>query len=275
MNLIIFTDLDATLLNYEDYSFRGALPSLKRIKRLGVPLIITTSKTRREVEFIQKDLEIDEPYIVENGAAIYFPPKYMDFFIENNKQEPPFCITHIIQLGTTYEPIRSFIDEMREKFPIRGFGDMSISEISEITGLSPQRAEFAKEREYSEPFIMERDQDIPLLQRLAVERGIKITKGGRFYHMTGMYQDKGEAVKIVRDIFDRKDGNKHPTIGVGDSLNDLPMLKNVDIPVIVPHPLNSYLDVSLPGLIKASSTGSKGWNDTIWRLLNEFETGDN
>ena len=272
MNIIIFTDLDGSLLNHDDYSFDEALPAINRIKSSRIPLILTTSKTRREVEILQMEMGIDNPFIIENGAAIYFTPKYTKFFNDNIQHKSPFQIIQIIQLGISYDRIRSFINDIRDQFNIRGFGDMSVQEISDITGLSPERAEFAKAREYTEPFIMDSDQDIHMLQGLAVERGIKITKGGRFHHMIGAHQDKGEAVKIVRGVFDRHEGKRYFTIGVGDSINDLPMLNNVDIPVIIPHPTRGYLDVSLPGLVKAGRPGCRGWNDIMNRILDGLET---
>jgi mannosyl-3-phosphoglycerate phosphatase len=269
MKTLIFTDLDGSLLNHGDYSFDAAVPALSRIKGSGIPLILTTSKTRREVELLQKDLGIDDPFIIENGAAIYFPSKYTEFFIDNIRQEPPF---QIIQLGISYDRIRSFINDIRDRFNIRGFGDMSVQEISDITGLSHRHAEFAMAREYTEPFLIGRDQDIYVLQDLAMERGIKVTKGGRFHHMIGVYQDKGEAIKIVRDVFDRHEGKRHLTIGIGDSINDLPMLNNVDIPVLIPHPVRGCLEASLPGLVRAGSPGCKGWNDIMESILDGLET---
>jgi mannosyl-3-phosphoglycerate phosphatase len=274
MKILIFTDLDGTLLNHEDYSFNDALPMLGRIRKTGIPLILTTSKTRREVELLQKEIGIDDPFIVENGAAIYFPPKYTDFFIDGSQQEAPFQIMQIIQLGISYDRIRAFIEEIRDQFDIRGFGDMSVQEISDMTGLTIRRAEFARARQYTEPFIMGQDQDIYRLQGLAVEQDIKITKGGRFHHMIGVNQDKGEAVKMVRDIFDQKHGEKHLTIGLGDSINDVPMLNNVDIPVLIPHPERGYLEATFAGLVRAGEPGSKGWNDVMERLLNELETSN-
>jgi mannosyl-3-phosphoglycerate phosphatase len=272
MKILIFTDLDGSLLDYYDYSFDEALPALERIRKAGIPLILTTSKTRKETELLQKELGIDDPFIIENGAAIYFPHRYTEFFLGNIRQDPPFRIMQIIQLGISYDRIREFINDIRDQFHIRGFGDMSIREISDITGLSLLRAEFAKAREFTEPFIMDADKDIHMLQGLAVERGIKITKGGRFHHMIGVYQDKGDAVEIVRGIFDRKMGKKHFAIGIGDSINDLPMLKNVDLPVLIPHPVKGYLDASLPRLMKARIPGCKGWNEIVERILDELKT---
>jgi mannosyl-3-phosphoglycerate phosphatase len=271
MNIIIFTDLDGTLLNHDDYSFEDALPALDKIKKSGIPLILTTSKTRREVELLQMELGIDEPFIVENGAAIYFPSGYTKLFSGDINQQPPFLVTQIIQLGISYDKIRTFINDVREQFRIKGFGDMSVQEISDVTGLSLMHAELAKAREYTEPFLMDSNRDIYMLQGLAIKKKIKITTGGRFHHMIGIYQDKGEAVKLVRSIFNQMEGMKHISIGLGDSINDLPMLNNVDIPVLIPHPTKGYLDATFSGLVRASNPGSRGWNEVIERLLNELE----
>ncbi|MEN6467293.1 MAG: HAD hydrolase family protein, partial [Syntrophaceae bacterium] len=76
MQMIIFTDLDGSLLDHEDYSFEAARPSIERIKRLGIPLVMTTSKTRREVELLQREMGMSAPMIVENGGGIFCPPGY-------------------------------------------------------------------------------------------------------------------------------------------------------------------------------------------------------
>lgn len=272
MKLLIFTDLDGTMLNHDDYSYRDALPAIDRIRKSGISLILTTSKTRKEVELLRNEMGIYDPFIVENGAAIYFPNEYRKFIIEDTRHESPFLV---IQLGLSYDRIRSFINEVREQYNIRGFGDMSVDEIAHLTGLSREQAEFAGSREYTEPFIMDPDQDIDTLQDLAVEKDIKVTKGGRFYHMIGLNQDKGEAVKIIRDIFDRKERKRHLTIGIGDSINDVPMLDNVDIPVLIPHPYKGHINYYFPCLIKANKPGAQGWNEIIVRLLDEHTTNNN
>lgn len=48
-NIIIFTDLDGTLLDHNSYDFSEALEMLSYIKNHNIPLILTTSKTKIEV----------------------------------------------------------------------------------------------------------------------------------------------------------------------------------------------------------------------------------
>jgi mannosyl-3-phosphoglycerate phosphatase len=71
MTVVIFTDLDAILLHPNGYDFSGAGPALKRIKTRQIPLILVTSKSRPEVVPIQTQSGITDPFIVENGAALF------------------------------------------------------------------------------------------------------------------------------------------------------------------------------------------------------------
>jgi len=81
--LVIFTDLDGTLLGRETYSFEPAQPALQLIKHKGIPLILSSSKTRAEIELYRKKLENDHPFISENGGAVFIPKDYFPFTIEN------------------------------------------------------------------------------------------------------------------------------------------------------------------------------------------------
>ena len=57
--------------------------------------------------------------------------------------------------------------------------------------------------------------------------------------------------------------------GIGDSLNDLPLLLAVDHPVLVQKPDGSYdHEIDVPQLIHAPGIGPVGWNHAILDLLN-------
>lgn len=268
MKMVIFTDLDGSLLNHDDYSFGGARSSLARIKRHGIPLIFTTSKTRAEVELLQKEMKIREPFIIENGAAIFFPLGYDGWDLKIGVPMPPY---HLIRLGKSYSEIRSFLKKVRIPFGIRGFGDMTVREIATLAGLPKEKAKLAKKREFTEPFLMDGNGDTDRLQDLASCEDIKITKGGRFYHFIGAGQDKGKSVRITKGIFRQCIGEDVSFVGVGDSANDLPMLENVDIPVLIPHPDFSYEQVDVENLIRAVHPGSRGWNQAMESVLDDFE----
>src|SRR5215467_11671757 len=72
MRTLVFTDLDGTLLD-ENYSWRGAESALAELRRLRVPLILCTSKTRAEVQKLRTALKNNDPYSVENGGMVVIP----------------------------------------------------------------------------------------------------------------------------------------------------------------------------------------------------------
>ena len=263
MKLIIFTDLDSTLLDHNTYSFEEARPALRLIKEEDVPLILCTSKTFAETQHYQEILGINHPFIVEDGGAIYIPKNYFGFGFEHNEKKGFL----IIELGTPYNSLRKALMEIREelKKPLVGFGDMSHEEIARETGLSMEQAGRAAEREYDEPFRFEGDED--KLKELVKRKDLRLSKGGRYYHITGK-NDKGEAVALLSNFFKRKYGKEQViTIGIGDSENDFAMLDQVDEAYLVQRADKSYASENY---IKAEDIGPKGWNKVVETKIKEI-----
>jgi mannosyl-3-phosphoglycerate phosphatase len=266
-NLIIFTDLDGTLLD-SNYSFKDATSALKLIKERDIPLIICTSKTRAEIGQYRKRLKNTHPFISENGGGIFIPKEYfrfqvsgLRFQVEENEKY------HIIRLGARYSNLRKALEELRlEGFDIKGFGDMSIKEIAELTGLRISEARLAKEREFDEPFIFRGNKGrLEELKQSIESKGFNFTQG-EFFHIMGR-SDKGRAVEIVKGLYKRDKGSI-VTIALGDSLNDIEMLEKVDYPVIVKKANGRYdRRVKVKRLVKAGDIGPKGWNKAVKDLL--------
>ncbi|WP_367361468.1 HAD-IIB family hydrolase [Syntrophus sp. (in: bacteria)] len=269
MNILVFTDLDGSLLNHDDYSFEEARPTLDRLRGAKIPLVFVTSKTRREVEPLQNRLGFREPFIVENGGGIFVPRGYRSVSLpEEFREQGNFFV---LALGLPYGRIRGVFAAMKSRFKITGYGDLSSQEVAVLSGLAVEEAERAKAREFSEPFLLKSVPDLPELERLAAREGMKIVRGGRFYHLIGDRQDKGAAVRGVRSLYRGIFGMEHVAVGIGDSENDLPMLQEVDVPVLIPHPERGWLEASLPRLVKAPDPGSRGWNEALGRVLDELE----
>ena len=66
----IVTDLDGTLMD-EDYDISPARKTLNLLSELSIPVIPCTSKTASEVRHFRIENGLSDPFIVENGAAIY------------------------------------------------------------------------------------------------------------------------------------------------------------------------------------------------------------
>lgn len=71
--VVIYTDLDGTLLDHHTYSAEAASATLSKLRGLGIPVIPCTSKTVAETRPIAAQLGLDGPMIVENGAAVWIP----------------------------------------------------------------------------------------------------------------------------------------------------------------------------------------------------------
>jgi mannosyl-3-phosphoglycerate phosphatase len=266
--MIIFTDLDGTLLDYSTYSFEKAMPALNLIKQNKMPLVICSSKTKKEIEYYRKKLNNDHPFVSENGGGIFIPRGYFEFEFRGSgfefSDEDDY---QFIRLGAKYSDLRKAIEELRsEGFGVKGFGDMTIREISEETGLSIHEAEMAKGRDFDEPFIFDAGETERLRLFAAIKsKGFNVTQG-RFFHILGN-SDKGKAVSILIDLYKNKFGEVM-TIAFGDSSNDTPMLEKVDCPVVVQKPDGAYdQQIHLLNLRKAFGIGPEGWNRTVLSLL--------
>ncbi len=265
MNYIIFTDVDGTLVDHYTYSFDDALIVISQLKFLKIPIILNTSKTFYETVELQRRLRISDPFVVENGGGIFIPSD-LDLNLEDYEFES-FNDYKVLILGKTYEEIRGFLESYRDRYNLKGFGDMDISEIMERTSMDGERAKLSKKRMFSEPIIFESDKDLDEFKRICHREGFKLLKGGRFYHIVHHKQSKGRAVEILKDIYEKTFKRKFTSIGLGDGKNDEDMLRKVDIPVLIPNPSYGYADMSIEGLIKAKCFGSKGWAETLRKIL--------
>ena len=264
--LLIFSDLDGTLLDHTTYSLEAAKPALNALKLRNIPLIFCSSKTRPEIEIYRELTGNRHPFISENGGGIYVPRDYdTDSFDYDTKTDD----YKVIALGTKYDTLVEVLNSIRNDtgIKLKSFSEMKISEISEYTGLDPRLVKLSKMREYDEPFIIfGNDKAAYTIKEEIIGRGFNYTQGAIFHHIMGK-NDKGKAVKILLQIFK----NRFPDLksaGLGDSLNDLPMLEVVDIPILVQKPDGKYDQrIVLDNLIYADGVGPIGWNRSVLELL--------
>lgn len=211
MSLVVFSDLDGTLLDRDTYSWEAARPAIELLKERRIPLILCTSKTRFEVEHLRRELGIADPFIVENGSAIVLDEG------------------SVVELGLPYAEIRERL--VRTGFSFSGYGDLPLSEVCRLTGLAPEAARRAARREYSETlFTWQEGLDTAL-----ASQGLSGVQGTRFFTVTGQGVDKGKAVRRLLAKL-REDDPDLRSLGLGDSPNDAPMLAEVDVPILVQQP---------------------------------------
>lgn len=266
-NFVIFSDLDGTLLDHETFSFERARDALIALERADVPLVFCTSKTRQETEYWRERTGNRHPFIVENGGAIYIPYNYFPFEIRDASFRDGY---YLIELGERHDRLRQFLLSFRENIDstIRGFGDMSLEEIIALSGLSPEMAALARQREYDEPFTGGNQKSHRRLRKEAEKFGLKILGGSRFYHLTGK-SDKGTALQRVKRLYTQHLGEVQ-TVALGDSQNDEAMLASADLAYLVQRSDGSYDSrVRLSQLVYAQGIGPAGWSQAILDLLRQ------
>ena len=262
---IVFTDLDGTFLDRDTYSCAQALPALKLLRDRKIPVVFCSAKTYAEQEYYRSKLGIDDPFIVENGGAIYIPQDYFPFDIAYHRTRERY---YVIELGMAYSEIRSILQRIRSDAGahFKGFGDMSDEEVALETGLDLEAARRAKMREYDETVKLEGTaEDVDMVLRAIKKAGLTCAHGGRYYGVTGA-SDKGKAAAILIRLFKKKLGDIK-TIGLGDSANDLPMLTAVDIPVLVQKSGGTWDDLQLAEGRLVEGIGPAGWRKAIEELI--------
>lgn len=265
---IIFSDLDGTLLDQADYSFAAAKPALEAIRARGIPLVLCSSKTRAEIEEYRRRMGNEHPFVAENGGGIFIPQGYFTVLPDLPKpmEAEDFDGYRLVRLGTPYAEIRRRFVALREKtgIKVRGFADMKDAEVADLTGLSLEEAALAKRRDFDEAFIFDGPPDESFLKAIE-DDGLHWTRG-QYFHILGDH-DKGRAVRLLKSLYLREYGAS-ASIGLGDSLNDLPMLLSVNRAVLVRHADGGFdARIDMPGLIKTQQPGPFGWNDAVLQLL--------
>ena len=266
MKQIIFTDLDGTLLDSKTYSYEKSLAAINRLKGNGIPVIFCSAKTRAEQELYRRELRLFHPFIVENGSAIFIHRAYFPFPFDYHRAVDDLLA---IELSIPYSRVRKLLAKISKEndFRFTGFVDMSAAEVAEITGLNLEFAKLAKHREYDEPvrFDSSPEKDISKFLAKLGEAGLNWSHGGRLYHVMGG-GNKGKAVEILSGLY-RKMWGKIKTVGLGNGLNDLPMLSQVDIPILVQKRDCSWEAINLPRLHKVQGVGPEGWSRVILEVF--------
>lgn len=277
--LVIITDLDSTLLDHRTYSWDAAQPALDAIARERIPLVFCTSKTRAEVEALRRKTGNSHPFITENGGGLFIPHGYFPHPIANAE---PVRHYHCIALGREYSGVIAALEEISEETGVEvvGFHQMSAREIAHNTGLPLKDVELARQREFDEPFFFAGGTAAQEKQFAAAAqlRGFSVTRGSRFRHLFSG-SDKGRAVREL--LVHYRKAMKHSrvsAVALGDSLNDLPMLRAADKAILLPQrgigdtaEFDEEVLSALPRVTQARAPGPHGWNVAVLHLLGREE----
>lgn len=272
--LVVFTDLDGTLLDYHSYSHDAAMAGLRELKRLNVPLVLVSSKTRYEIANIRKALALDTPFICENGSAIFWPKDSTPEKPRGAKDKDGYWVR---EFGQPYADVRKHLISFREstKIACEGFGDWNLDTITSMSGIPHGMVALAKKRDYSEPFVfrpMPSDATLQTYIKNITKDGYGILHGGRFLHLVGQDADKGKATAELIRWYESVEPAKPRTLAFGDSPSDWPMMNACDIGVAVKRPDGKYHPFlrEHKGIRLAGAPGPEGFNRMVLRLLKQM-----
>lgn len=256
--VVIFSDLDGCLLNKSDYRFEAALPTLSRIRKWNIPLVLASSKTETEMRGLAHEMQLaDAPLICENGGVLFWSRDTARCGPENS-----------VVLGAKREHILTVLKELKADFDFESFEDMQVDGVSRATDLPLERAAAALQRSSTEPLLW-RDAEERLrdFQKALAEVSLTLTRGGRFWHVAGP-TDKGRAMQYVLDHWPVLIPGPVVSLAIGDSPIDQGMLDIADYPIAIPAP-DGVVHVRVSGQNSriSKTAGAAGWADTVSEVL--------
>lgn len=260
--LLVATDLDATLLDHQTYRYDAALPVLRQLKTLACPVVFNSSKTAAEQTKLRSEIGLNGPFIVENGAAVVIPAGQLG---RDQTETKVF--------GPPYAELTEQVTKIRQQLGcrFRGFTDLSVADVVDLTGLTEADAAAAKRRCGSEPLYWE-DSEVAWadFHAAVVQHGLQTTQGGRFRHVIA-HTDKGMALRWLVTQYRQQFPNIYwQVVALGDSPNDLPMLQAADIGVYVPNlHRQPFALTDVQRLVTAPQPGPAGWAAALADLLSE------
>ena len=255
----VVSDVDGTLMDHS-YDLTPAKKTIKTLQRLSIPVILCTSKTAAEVKVIRKELNLTDPFIVENGAAIYG---------ESLKR-----VDGQIILGKSYEILEEILNYISKEidYKLIPLNNISDQEATKLTGLKGDSLNLMRDRHWSMPFLNPPcflDERINICSK---KFKVDIFKGNRMSHLLSTDSNKGKAINALKNY---SNNQNIQIIGLGDSPNDLPLLLNSDIRIVIPgiNGPNFNLIDQLKNLdyTIASEPNGFGWRNEVNKLINKLD----
>lgn len=253
--LVIFSDLDGTILDEHTYSFHNANIGLSALQNNFIPLILVSSKTFYEMIPIHESLGLSTPFIFENGGGIGFQSgSSMEYSLIGNDSR---------RISQSIVNAADCINK-----PIAYLHEMGIPEIIKLTGLDYQGASLSKKRMTSFPFIFKDDyvmnnDELQFINESLRSSNLRITRGQRFFHIHDLTINKGIAIEhLIYCINNNYSYDSFVTAGIGDSQQDFPMLEITNYSILV-----RKIPCDIPHIQYSMKAGPSGFTETILSLL--------
>ncbi len=271
--LVIFSDIDGTLLCRDTYRPGPARDALGECRYLGIDVVLVSSKNRHEIVYLRRELGITSPFISENGGGLFIPRTFAPSLLGATLIGSYWRLSWDGDISSLRIALRRSAEETGVE--VRPFCELRTEEIAGMTGLPFGLADLARYREYDEPFVIvdETPEKVAALKERIHWRGYRHTIGGKFHHITGNF-NKGDKVGLLKSMY----MNAWPDVAfaaIGDAQNDLPMLRQVDYPFVVRRPGGTYDEaLAFDGVTITDGVGPDGFSGAIRTLIEKYYSAE-
>jgi mannosyl-3-phosphoglycerate phosphatase len=249
MKYIVVTDLDGTLLDHQTYEFAPAQKAIAQLQQQQIPIILNSSKTQAEILAIRSKLNNQEPFVCENGGVLCGLGSSTD----------------IQHLGMPRSEFLGSLRSIKQKLQLNyhGFSEATVEDVVRWTGLNSSEAQQAMQREATEPILwQDTEQALSNFCQELEQLGLQCVKGGRFYHVMGIF-NKASCFNKLKAYYSQRHSEAISIIALGDSPNDLPMLEQADHAIVIPSAKGTNLSLNHSSVFFATQLGPSGWQEGI------------
>ena len=259
--ILIFTDLDGSLLDKVTFKFDDVKDYLKKLISRGIIIVLNSSKTESELLDFNEQNYFDFSFISENGSSIHGLNK-----IHHNLPQKVFMGRSKDEIQKIYN--KNIGSDLKNK--ITYILDLKIEEQQKILGLPLDKISLATKRMHSIPIQfkgneIEKNNFIKNINQI----GLTAQSGGRIINIcdnTNKSKAMSKALRLIR----KELGDEIITIGVGDNENDVEMIKQTDYPCLVKNENFDSSLINIDNLIKSDEPSPKGWSDVIKTALQKI-----
>lgn len=272
--VVIFTS--SKLLGSGSRLAPQASEAMAEIERRNVPLVLSTSGTRAQLETLRRKFGHAHPFLTERGGGLFIPDGYFALRLEGARRVGRYLC---VPFGRSSQEAAAAVAEIAREAgaEVVRYGEMNAREIARNTGMTEHAAAESREREFSERFFFAGNADVASssFERLALARGWQIQRSAPFWELCSG-NDEGKAVRYLMRLYREALRSRMRSVGIGTSFEDASLLKATDQAFIVafsPHRFDEQLVAKLPNTAKIDVPAAAGWNQTVLKVLNLDRAG--
>ena len=265
--ILIFTDLDETLLKQNKYYYNILNRHIKKLLSYGCVIIPVTSKTYLEVIDIVKQIKLNLPFSIENGAAYYHPIKNTKNYIYKKKLNPYAVNKTTIRKILNKNIFKSYLKN------IKFIENLSSLEQKKITKLNSKQLQNFNSRQYTISVLLNGNKCFQRqFEASLLKYNLKITFGGKLNNISGLHS-KLNSLNFYTNLYKKKLRTlKLITISLGDNQNDVEILNYSNYAGIIKNNTNMIINLNKKNNIFRSFTcAPHGWVEVLKKIIIKME----